>query len=528
MTPLDHLVSDRVRAQGRRLAIAAIAAVGLGAGAVILLGLSGWFITASALAGAAGLAAAQAFNVLLPSAMIRLLAILRTCARYGERVSSHDAALHGLAGLRPRLFTGLASGPAARALSLGSGEAASRFIQDVDALQTLFIRRSAPWTAGAGAVAAVVLAALAGPGAAGVLAVGLAMSLAVSLRLAHAPISAGRLRLAAMGGFQNRLAAHQASAAEFRAYGLEAWAVSDVMRRADRHDALKVGMEVSAARLVVVQTTLTGAVVVGVALASRAAEAPLVALAILAAVMGLEAVGVLTVAARDRGAADAARVRLSPWIVDDSPAPGALPTGTSLPAWEGPTLGRGERLGVTGPSGSGKTTAIERLMGLRGAARPDAALRARLAYASQHVQLLDGTIRENLRLAAPDADDALLWRALEDADLSDRIRAAPMGLDTPVGHDGMRLSGGERRRLTLARAYLRHAPWLVLDEPTEGLDADTERRVVDRLVARLDRTGQGLILVSHRPEPLAICERWWTVGAAKPRSVASGERLPSL
>jgi ATP-binding cassette subfamily C protein CydC len=75
----------------------------------------------------------------------------------------------------------------------------------------------------------------------------------------------------------------------------------------------------------------------------------------------------------------------------------------------------------------------------------------------------------------------------------------------------MRLSGGERRRLTLARAYLKDAPWLVLDEPTEGLDVATERRVVERLALRLDRTGQGLILVSHRPEPLAMCDRWLTI-----------------
>lgn len=269
---------------------------------------------------------------------------------------------------------------------------------------------------------------------------------------------------------------------------------------------------------------VTGAVLVGVALTAQGAVPPLAALAMLAAVMGLEAVGSLTAAARDRGAADAARLRLSPWIVHETEVPATGRPGWSLPVWDGPELGRGARLGITGPSGGGKTTAIERLMGLRGAAVADAGLRASFAYAAQHVTLLDGTVRENLRLAAPDADDETLWRALQDADLSDRICVAPLGLDTPVGHDGMRLSGGERRRLTLARAYLRDAPWLVLDEPTEGLDADTERRVVDRLAARLERTGQGLILVSHRPEPLSICEQWWTLGAASEIS-ARGRRV---
>jgi ATP-binding cassette subfamily C protein CydC len=162
---------------------------------------------------------------------------------------------------------------------------------------------------------------------------------------------------------------------------------------------------------------------------------------------------------------------------------------------------------------------IERLMHLRApvsgeatlggidaaATSPDAA-RALFAYAPQQAVLLAGTVRENLRLALPSADDAALWAALEDADLAERIRASPAGLNAPLGENGARLSGGERRRLGLARAYLRPAPWLVLDEPTEGLDAATEARVLERLAARLERTGQGLILVSHRPAPLALCD----------------------
>ena len=511
MTPLDHLIAHQMGEQSRRLALAALAAAGVGAGAVVLLGLSGWFITGAALAGAAGLVAAHAFNVLLPSAMIRLLAIVRTAARYGERVSSHEAALQALARLRPRLFRGLASGPPARALALGSGEASSRFIQDVDALQTLFIRRSAPWMAGAGAVAALSLTALASPWAAVAVAVGLGASVLASHRMARSLGPVGRRRLAAMGGFKNRIAAHQASAAELRAYGLETWAISDVMRRADHHDGLKIEIETTAARLGLVQAGIIAAVVIGVAIAARGAELPLAALAILSAVMGLDATAGLSVAARDRGEAEAARTRLSPLIVEDVQPVAAPDAALSLRFGVDQTLVAGQRLGITGPSGGGKTTAIERLMGLRGSSRPDPAHRSRFAYAAQQVQLLDGSIRENLLLAAQTATEAELWRALDDADLGDRIRAAPHGLDTRVGHDGMRLSGGERRRLTLARAYLRDAPWLVLDEPTEGLDVATERRVVERLALRLDRTVQGLILVSHRPEPLAMCDRWLTI-----------------
>ena len=125
--------------------------------------------------------------------------------------------------------------------------------------------------------------------------------------------------------------------------------------------------------------------------------------------------------------------------------------------------------------------------------------------APQDAGLISGTLRENLRLGDPQATDTTLWSALDEACLADKVRALPQGLDTWIGESGVRLSGGERRRLCLARAYLRPAPWLLLDEPTEGLDAATEAAVIAALELRLDRTEQGVIIVSHRPGPLALC-----------------------
>jgi ATP-binding cassette subfamily C protein CydC len=135
------------------------------------------------------------------------------------------------------------------------------------------------------------------------------------------------------------------------------------------------------------------------------------------------------------------------------------------------------------------------------------ALRAVFAYAPQEVQLITGSVRENLLLGDAAARDDELWAALYDAGLDARIRAAAQGLDHWIGDDGCRLSGGERRRLALARALLRPAPWLLLDEPTEGLDPRTEAQLVRRLRRRLARTGQGLIVVSHRPAALALADR---------------------
>jgi ATP-binding cassette subfamily C protein CydC len=184
----------------------------------------------------------------------------------------------------------------------------------------------------------------------------------------------------------------------------------------------------------------------------------------------------------------------------------------------------GARVAVTGPSGAGKTTLVEQLVGLRTASPgsvqlggrdiatlPATVLRDHVAWAPQDAQLIAGTVRDNLHLARPGADDALLWEVLADACLDARVRALPAGLDGWIGEDGARLSGGERRRLSLARAYLGTAPWLLLDEPTEALDGATERAVVERLARRLARTGQGLVVVTHRPALLALCDQRLTL-----------------
>ncbi|MEJ8630398.1 ATP-binding cassette domain-containing protein [Sphingomonas sp. I4] len=138
----------------------------------------------------------------------------------------------------------------------------------------------------------------------------------------------------------------------------------------------------------------------------------------------------------------------------------------------------GSRIALTGPSGCGKTTLVEGLLGLRplrpgrvGIDGRDAAdlapaiLRATFAWAPQDAALMAGTVRDNLRMADPYASEDRLWQALGDAALAAVVRALPDGLDTWLGDDGARLSGGERRRLSLARAYLADAPWLLLDEP---------------------------------------------------------------
>ena len=527
---LKAMIRAQERAQFPRLLAASVTGALVSAGAVALLGVSGWFITASALAGAAGPAAAHVFNYLVPSAVIRFLAIVRTASRYGERVTGHEAALKALAALRPQLFDGLARGPTTRALSLAGGEASARLVQDVDAVQDRFVRLSAPWSAGAGLLTGMVMASLAGWRAAVAVALATVVSVALGVVLGRRLAEpAGRRLQEAMGDFKTDFAAMSAAAPELQAYGMKDWAVDRLARQGGAVEAAAEALARAGGWLMAGQTLAMALGVMGAALAAGSASPALTALAMLAAVATVESAGNLLNALRQNGAVAVAVQRLGELLDGEAP----IATSAAEPALRLSSadlrLAPPQRLAVVGRSGAGKTTLIERMMHLRAPVPGEVAfadvdsaglspdtVRSLFAYAPQQAVLMAGTVRENLRLAAPSADDDQLWAVLEDAGLTDRIRAAPGGLDAPLGENGARLSGGERRRLGLARAYLRPAPWLVLDEPTEGLDAATEARVLDRLAQRLLRTDQGLILVSHRPAPLALCDQTLTVSGVAP------------
>jgi ATP-binding cassette subfamily C protein CydC len=531
---LHSLIAAERRNERRRLRQAGACAALVAAASVLLLALSGWFLTAAALAGGAGIVAAQAFNYMLPSAAIRLLAIVRTGARYGERLAGHGAAFGALALLRPALYRAVTAAPPAMALALGRGEATARLIGDVDAVEWRFVRLSGPWGVAAALLSGAALTSLGGwPAMVSTLAC-VAGALLVGRYWARQFEERGRAVQRAAGVLREEVAMLGGAAAELRCFALEDWAATRIAAAGDRLAEAQVRQAGVAARFEALHAIGIAVAAASALALSAGAGAPTASLAALAAAMTVDAIAPLLRSLTEGGRLREAEVRLDGIFgaVEAERPVGALP-GDAVLTIDGDRFAPGTRIALTGRSGCGKTTLIEGMLGLRplepgriavdgrdAATLSPETLRATFAWAPQDAALLTGTVRENLLLADPDADEDRMWQALEDAAIDGVVRALPHGLDSWLGDDGTRLSGGERRRLSLARVFLADAPWLLLDEPGEGLDAEVTARVARRLDARLARTGQGMILVSHRPVLTALCERQWSAESTQRRSAA--------
>ena len=501
-----------------RIALGFAAALAAGVGGLILLALSGWFLTAAALAGGSGAAAVAAFNYLIPAAAIRGLAVVRTAARYGERLWSHEAALHALAGMRAALFARLAHADGRSAPDLSGGDASARLIGDIAALEDLVVRRPGIPAAFGTMLVGLAAVALAGWLAALMLVAVLALLLAalarLPVRLSAAPAAEAA---AATAELRRMLVDYAAARSEIITYGLADRVTALLVAQADRLDNAQ-------RQLARIEAASSGLLILGSAAAAAAtllvstASAPLTALAMLAATASIEAVAAIARSSAREAAVTEGTERLRvllalpvPQGKDAPPAAAPLPIGLGQAPFA-----PASRIALVGPSGSGKTRVIEALAGLRApahglslggkelAALSEADIRAQIALAPQEPMLIAGTVADNLRLARPGIDAPAMEQALRTAQLWNRIARMPHGLDTMLGEDGGVLSGGERKRLSLARALLAGRPWLLLDEPTEGLDIATEAALVTALYAWLETTGTGLLIASHRPAPLAL------------------------
>ena len=507
-----------------------------------LLALSGWFIASMALAGLGGVP----IEYFAPAAAIRGLAVLRTVGRYLERLVTHEATFRLLAELRVWFYAHLEPlAPAGLQLHRG-GDLLSRIRSDIDSLDTLYLRVLAPAVAATVCVVFFVgclasySVSVAAIEAAGLVACGVALPL-LAQRLGREPgrravTVRAELRVVVSETVQGLGELLLAQAARRQTEAVTR--LSATLVHQQRQQAW-LGIAATSLSGLVAQLALWGALVVVVPLVqSDSLPGPDLAMIALFVLASFEAVAPLPGAFIALGETLAAARRIFA-LVDAAPAVTDPPSEAPRPqrfdlhigdlrmryAADAPwaldgldlEIAQGEAVGIVGPSGSGKTSILNVLLRfweyegqvtigrvpLRELSGETA--RGLFGVVSQQTHLFNASVRDNLRLARPDATDAELMNALRAAYLEDDIISLPDGLDTLAGENGARFSGGQARRLSIARALLKDAPILLLDEPTEGLDAASERAVLDAL-ARLMQ-GRTTLLITHRPSALRIVSR---------------------
>lgn len=509
------------RVQRRTSWAASFAGITAAIAGVALVAISGWFLTGAAIAGSGGVVAVQAFNYLLPSAGIRGLAIARTVSRYFERLLAHRAALLILADLRPRFFARLAYSEIGEISIRSGGTIAAHLGSDVEALEDLAVRRIAMTAATAGSLAGLGATLLAGPGPALVLAFGLAFTLLMTHLLAPLLLSRPyRDHGDAIQSLKALYAEYASCSVEIALYG-QARQISEIIEAKALHlDRARVAIVRGEGLLQGLHLAFASMTIAGM-LAIVQAPLALQALAALAGAGAFEAISSLTHSLLQRSRVTSALGRLAdiaglpPRTEEPSRSQSqihrAAPSITLGSAQRAITVAAGGRIRVAGPSGSGKTRLVMSLVGLRNDSPEQTLvagadthalgignLREIFAFSAQDAPLIAGTLADNLSLARPGITEAAMWSALETACLAETVHAMPDGLETWLGADGARLSGGQRKRLSLARALLAGKAWLVLDEPSEGLDVETERQVARNLDSWLRKNGTGLVLVNHR------------------------------
>ncbi|GHC93510.1 hypothetical protein GCM10007079_43010 [Nocardiopsis terrae] len=547
------------RPRGGRFALGVLLGAAATGSGVALLGVAAWM-----LATAADHPSITALSVAVVAT--RALGVSKGVTRYLERLVTHDAAFRTLAEVRVRVYERLAgTEPFGR---FRSGDLVSRLVNDTETTLDLLVRGLAPPLVSVvtGGATVLFLTSVYVPGglllAAGLLLAGLAVPLAAAA-LGTGP---GRREAVARGRLSTTLVDTLQGAPDLVAYGAMERQVALVneadteLTRVAARDAATLGLSAGANALIT-GLTVWGALFLGVLAVSDGSIGPTaLAVLVLTTLAAFEIVAPLPAVAARLGAIRASGERL--FGVLDTPAAVSAPARSGLEidpeadttvrvrnlrvrygpgepwALDGVDLEipAGATVAVVGPSGAGKSTLASVLLRFRD---PDGGrveiggtdvtdypadeVRRVVSGVPQDPHVFASTLRENLRLARPGAEDDELWAALRRARLAEEVEAMPRGLDTQVGSHGLGLSGGMRQRLALARAVLAGPRVLVLDEPTAHLDPDTRDGVVADLLAAA--RGFSTLLITHDLTGLDRVDRIYVVREGRVLQSGTHEEL---
>ncbi|XTZ37065.1 heme ABC transporter ATP-binding protein/permease CydC [Salmonella enterica] len=524
------------------LTLGAILAIVTLLASIGLLTLSGWFLSASAVVGVAGL---YSFNYMLPAAGVRGAAIIRTAGRYFERLVSHDATFRVLEHLRVSTFSKLLPLSPAGLARFRQGELLNRVVADVDTLDHLYLRVISPLV-GALVVIIVVMVGLS------VLDVTLALILGAIMLLtlfllpplfyrAGKPTGEALTRL--RGQYRQQLTSWLQGQAELTIFG----AAQRYREQLDNtelswHDAQRRQSDLSATSQAIM-LLISGIAVITMlwfaagGVGGNTQPGALIALFVFCALAAFEALAPVTGAFQHLGQVIASATRITqiteypPEVIFPQSGTPPLPQvavnfnavtfnypGQPLQALKNITLsiGPGEHVAILGRTGCGKSTLLQLLTRAwdpqQGeiclndqplASFDEPTLRNLISMVPQRVHLFSATLRDNLLLAAPESSDEKIEAVLHRVGLEKLLEGS--GLNAWLGEGGRQLSGGELRRLAIARALLHDTPLVLLDEPTEGLDASTESQILQLLSEAMQ--GKTLLMVTHRLRGLASYDR---------------------
>lgn len=503
-----------------------------------LLTLSGWFLSASAIAGFAGI---YSFNYMLPAAGVRGAAITRTAGRYFERLVSHDATFRVLQHLRIYTFSKLLPLSPAGLARYQQGELLNRIVADVDTLDHLYLRVISPLV-GAFVVIMIVTLGLS------VLDVTLAITLGGIMLLTlfimppvfyRAGKNTGQNLTHLRGQYRQQLTSWLQGQAELTIFGaskryraqMEATELQwhEAQRRQSELTALSQALMLLIGALAVMLMLWMASGGVG----GNTQPGALIALFVFCALAAFEALAPVTGAFQHLGQVIASALRITelteqkPEVTfpqSETPAPEKVTLTLRDVSFRYPDqpinalnalslqANPGEHVAILGRTGCGKSTLLQLLTRAwdpqQGeillndpplSSLSESALRRTISVVPQRVHLFSATLRDNLLLAAPNASDEALSDMLRHVGLENLLEDS--GLNSWLGEGGRLLSGGELRRLAIARALLHDAPLMLLDEPTEGLDATTESEMLE-LLADVMRE-KTVLMVTHRLRGLA-------------------------